>query len=72
MGEVEFKGGGGKSKGGGFVEQFDGGGVEGIKFPEFMDMNGDGIEPLLVAVDEEDVECEEWERGGGFKLKLGE
>ena len=56
MGEVEFKGGGGNSKGGVFVEQFDGGGVEGIKFPEFMDMNGDGIEPLLVAVDEDDVE----------------
>ena len=36
--------------------QFVGGGVEGRTPPEFMDMNGDGIEPLLVAVDEDDVE----------------
>ena len=52
--------------------QLDGGGVEGIMPPEFIDKNGDGIEPLLVAVDEDDVEWEECERGGGIILKPGE
>ena len=53
------------------VEQFGGGGVEQIRCPDCKDINGDGIEPLLVAaVEEEDVEWDEWDRGGGFMLNV--
>lgn len=67
MGDVEFNGGGGNNNGGVFLEQFDGGGVEDIIFPECKEANGDGIDPLFVVVEEEDVECDECDRGGGFK-----
>ena len=57
MGETEFNGGGGNNNGGVLVEQFGGGGVEQIRCPDCKDINGDGMEPLLVAaVEEEDVE----------------
>ena len=71
IGETEFNGGGGNNNGGVLVEQFGGGGVEQIRCPDCKDINGDGIEPLLVAaVEEEDVEWDEWDRGGGFMLNV--